>query len=107
MSKVLIWKKDGKPNFSGERFEIFPVYWDKRERRWVESETGRKFGLKHPVTGRVVGLRKAPEAYGVLLEIENFEEASPDVETRVVMGTPTLGIVDANRGKTFDSDEEE
>lgn len=107
MPKVLIWKRDGKPNFSGEGFEIFPVYWDKRARRWVASPTGRKWGLRHPITGRVVGLRKAPEAYGIVVDIENFEETTPDVETRVEMGTPALGIVDANRGKTFDSDEEE
>ena len=94
MIKLLMWKKDGKPAFSGQTFKIFPVRWDKRKRKWVDDPKGRKWGLIHPVTGRIVGLRKAPETYGIVNDIEIIKEETPDVETRVEIGTPTLGIVD-------------
>ena len=94
--KVLFWKNDGKPNFSGKSFEIFKVSWDKRRRIWVRNNYGRKWGLNHPVTGRIVGLRKDPKAYGVVEEFvatvgsDKMGITMPKVE----MGTPTLGVVE-------------
>lgn len=102
MKTILVWKKDGKPDFSGEQFEIFRARWDKRERQWVEDETGPYWALTHPVTGRVVGLRKDPSTYGTVMEMQSIseflDENNPNIETSVIIGTPSLGIV---------SDEEE
>jgi len=90
MKTILVWKKDGKPAFSGEQFEIFRARWDKRERQWIEDETGPYWALTHPITGRVVGLRKDPSTYGTVMQIEELKQ---DVETKVVIGTPTLGVI--------------
>lgn len=91
--KILIWKKDDKPNFSGKTFKIFPVRWDKRKREWVRVNKGHHWGGIHPVTGRIFGLRKSPERYGRVIDIEKTPP-SPDIETKVIMGTPTLDVID-------------
>jgi hypothetical protein len=85
--RVLFWNKDdAKPHFSGKRFELVTVRWDVKSRAWVPHPGGR-WGLIHPVHGRLIGLRKQPEKYGRVF-------ALPDISTKAVLGKPSLGVVD-------------
>ena len=84
----LFWKEDkARPAFSGKRFPLVKVVWNKRAREWEENENGRRWGLVHPVHGRLVALRKAPEKYGRVIE-------TPDISVSTVLGTPSLGVVE-------------
>lgn len=93
--RVLFWKEDKKrPLYSGKRFTLFRVRWDRRSREWVKAEKGKHWGLQHPVEDRIVGLRKDPakhpERYGRVVEL-------PDISTKAVLGTPTLGVSDEEK----------
>jgi hypothetical protein len=86
--RLLFWKKDKKrPHFSEKKFEVVRVSWSKTLRQWVENPHGKKWGLHHPAHGRLIGLRKAPEKYGRVI-------ATPDLSTKVILGTPSLEEVE-------------
>lgn len=90
--RVLFWKEDKKrPLYSGKRFNLFRVYWDKKAREWVRSPNGARWGMLRPKDGRIIGLKKDPTRYGRVIEL-------PDISSKAVLGVPALGVV---------SDEEE
>lgn len=88
--RLLFWKEDKKrPAFSGKKFTLSKVAWNKRTRVWERNEDGRHWGFEHPVHGRLIALKKAPEKYGRVLE-------TPDISVSSVLGMPTLGVIDDN-----------
>lgn len=88
--RLLFWKEDKKrPAFSEKKFTLRKMIWNKKTRTWELNENGRHWGLKHPVHGRLVVLRKAPERYGRVIE-------TPDISVEAALGTPTLGVVDSD-----------
>lgn len=86
--RILFWKKDRtRPAYSEKRIDLFKVYWDKKTHEWVQTEKGRRWGLHHPVDGRIIALKKDPSHYGKVMEM-------PDISVKVALGTPSLGVVD-------------
>lgn len=84
--RLLFWKEDKKrPAYSGKRFQLFRVRWDKRLRKTVLAPNSKRWGLHHPSDGRIIMLRRDPSQYGRVVE-------TPDISTRVALGTPTLGV---------------
>ncbi len=95
--RLLFWNEDKKrPAFSGKKFTLFKVTWNVRTRLWEEKENGHKWGLFHPIHGRLVALGKAPERYGRVIE-------TPDISVSATLGTPTVGVVENDT----EADEEE
>lgn len=84
--RVLFWKEDKRrPLYSGKRFDLFKVRWDKKSHKWVKTEKGQRWGMHHPFDNRIIGLRKDPKHYGRVIE-------TPDISTKAVLGIPTLGV---------------
>ncbi len=85
--RVLFWKEDKKrPAFSGKKFELFRVRWDKKTRKTVKTGNAKQWGLEHPVDGRIIMLRRKLEHYGRVME-------TPDISVSAVLGKPTMEVL--------------
>jgi hypothetical protein len=64
-------------------------------RVWVEtSNPNARWGFIDPTTGYILALKKRDLSYyGKVSEVED-EKPTINVETKVEMGTPSLGVID-------------
>lgn len=95
---------------SEKTVELFKVRWDDDAVEWVrDDENGTHWGMIHPATEEVTSFYIPPEKYGTIeTELEHVEFTPPPVpemlRTKLVTGTPTLGVVDEEENE---EDEEE
>lgn len=88
--RILFWKEDKmRPAFSGKKFTLFKVFWNKKTRKWEKNENAHRWGLEHPADGRLIGLKKAPKKYGRVIE-------TPDISVNAALGTPTLSVTETD-----------
>ncbi len=94
--KTLVWNKDGRKFYSGKHFQIFNITWNDQDNEWMVDEDSEIEGILHPVTLKLTRLNKPFNKYGEVIEEDWEEEAKVkvNIETKLEMGTPSLGIAE-------------
>ena len=77
---IIPWKNDGKEG--NEKLKLFRISWNMAAAKWVRNTRGKYWGFY------------APESKEIVRHEEEPERSSANVDVGLVMGTPSLGVVE-------------